>query len=90
MSPTIENIWPHPNPGFTSWYAAVVRTSDYVATRMSMASRKRGLRMESRETGTNPVVDFNSVAVYLKNLSRGRVLRCSRQYSLKSDSGFAT
>ncbi|POM79059.1 Hypothetical protein PHPALM_3336 [Phytophthora palmivora] len=39
MSPTIEYTWPHPNPDFKSWYAAVVRTSEYVATRMSMASR---------------------------------------------------
>ncbi|POM65353.1 Hypothetical protein PHPALM_18942, partial [Phytophthora palmivora] len=71
MSPTIEYTWPHPNPDFKSWYAAVVRTSEYVATRMSMASRSEAWISEWSlvRLAPNAVVDFTSVEVYLKDLS---------------------
>ncbi|POM77263.1 Hypothetical protein PHPALM_5380, partial [Phytophthora palmivora] len=71
MSPTIEYTWPHPNPDFKSWYAAVVRTSEYVAIRMSMASRSEAWISEWSlvRLAPNAVVDFTSVEVYLKELS---------------------
>ncbi|POM62554.1 hypothetical protein PHPALM_28285 [Phytophthora palmivora] len=71
MSPMIEYTWPHPNPDFKSWYAAVVRTSEYVATRMSMASRSEAWISEWSlvRLAPNAAVDFTSVEVYLKDLS---------------------
>ncbi|POM63221.1 hypothetical protein PHPALM_27504, partial [Phytophthora palmivora] len=77
MSPTIEYTWPHPNPDFKSWYAAVVRTSEYVATRMSMASRSEAWISEWSLVRLAPhaAVDFTSVEVNLKDLSPGSALR---------------
>ncbi|POM65155.1 LOW QUALITY PROTEIN: Hypothetical protein PHPALM_19179 [Phytophthora palmivora] len=67
MSPTIEYTWPHPNPDFKSWYAAVVRTSEYAECRW-LAGRKRGFP-NGASLAPNAVVDFTSVEVYLKDLS---------------------
>ncbi|GMF26792.1 unnamed protein product [Phytophthora fragariaefolia] len=37
-SPSIEYSWPSPVPDFRPWWAAVMATSEYVASRMSMAN----------------------------------------------------
>ncbi|OWZ08354.1 hypothetical protein PHMEG_00019115 [Phytophthora megakarya] len=41
MSPTMEYVWPDPEPNFQAWYGTGMATSEYLASRMSSGPERR-------------------------------------------------
>ncbi|KAE8963551.1 hypothetical protein PR001_g29340 [Phytophthora rubi] len=70
-SPTIEYSWPSPPPDFQNWWAAVMMTSEYIASRTAMASSDEAWISEWNlvRLAPNIVTDVTAITVPPSTLS---------------------
>ncbi|KAE9273708.1 hypothetical protein PR003_g29823, partial [Phytophthora rubi] len=70
-SPTIEYSWPSPPPDFQNWWAAVMMTSGYIASRTAMASSDEAWISEWNlvRLAPNIVTDVTAITVPPSTLS---------------------
>ncbi|KAE8970079.1 hypothetical protein PF011_g26554, partial [Phytophthora fragariae] len=63
--PTIEYSWPSPPPDFQNWWAAVMTTSEYIASRTTMASSDEAWISEWNlvRLAPNMVTDVTAITV---------------------------
>ncbi|KAE9070636.1 hypothetical protein PF010_g26185 [Phytophthora fragariae] len=70
-SPTIEYSWPSPPPDFQNWWAAVMMTPEYIASRTAMASSDEAWISEWNlvRLAPNIVTDVTAITVPPSTLS---------------------